>query len=173
MRVTQAAKIVDVDRRTKKNARRENCCEIPLNYACLFYLPIDLSSRHVVCSLPHKLLYRHHWVIGSLASTPKPSRFTHRKARRMSRPKVLSRVILIVCGIAIGSFVALTAFSNKPQSQRRIVTTTPPIFSKVKKIQIVDMRVISDGTPGAGVSVEIRNNSETEQATCLPAISAV
>src|SRR5688572_7164817 len=91
----------------------ENCCEIPLNYTCLFYLPIDFSSRHVVCSLPPKLLYRHHWVIGSLASTHKPSPLTHRKARRMSQPKVLPRVILILCGIAIGSFLALTAFSNK------------------------------------------------------------
>lgn len=78
----------------------------------------------------------------------------------MSQRRIISRVVLIVCGIGIGSLLAFTAFSNKPQSQRRVVTTTPPIFSKVKSIEIVGTKVINEGTPAAGVSVEVRNNSD-------------
>jgi hypothetical protein len=65
-----------------------------------------------------------------------------------------------VFGIAIASFLTFAAFSKKPQAQQRLVTTIPPTYSIVKTIDVIGTKLVNEGQPGAGVSVEVRNNSD-------------
>jgi hypothetical protein len=65
---------------------------------------------------------------------------------------------------AIGSVIVLSQKQEvhrvwKPQEPRRIVTAIPFTYSKVKTLEIVSTRIVDQNTPGAGVAVEIRNNS--------------
>jgi len=41
-----------------------------------------------------------------------------------------------------------------------MVTAIPPVFSKVRNIEIVSTKVINEGTPAVGASVEVSNNSD-------------
>jgi len=77
----------------------------------------------------------------------------------MSRRTLLLRLFLIVVAISLGSLLAFVAFSKKVDPQRMMVTTIPPVLSKIKSVEVVGTKVINAGTPAAGVSVEIRNNS--------------
>jgi hypothetical protein len=41
-----------------------------------------------------------------------------------------------------------------------MVTAIPTVSSKVKTIEVLSTKLIREGTPGVGVSVEVKNNSE-------------
>ncbi|HEX5890563.1 MAG TPA: hypothetical protein VFY61_17760 [Pyrinomonadaceae bacterium] len=78
----------------------------------------------------------------------------------MSGRKLLPRIVFAVLGIVIGSFLALAVVNQKSDSQRRPVTSIPPTYSIVKTIEILSTKVVREDGPGAGVSVEVRNNSD-------------
>jgi hypothetical protein len=68
-------------------------------------------------------------------------------------------ILLIVAVAAITSVIGFGVLSKRIESQRQKVTTIPPVYSKVKTLEVVSTKIINENTPAAGVSVEIRNNS--------------
>jgi hypothetical protein len=76
----------------------------------------------------------------------------------MSGRNPLFRLVLAALAITLGSLIAFVAFSKKLEAQRK-VTTPPPAYSKIKDIEVVGAKLINEGTPAAGVAVEVRNNS--------------
>jgi hypothetical protein len=59
----------------------------------------------------------------------------------------------------IGSGV-LSQRRESRESRQQAVTAIPPAFSKIRTLEIVSTKIINENTPAAGVSVEIRNNSD-------------
>ena len=51
---------------------------------------------------------------------------------------------------------------NKQVEQQPRVNYMPPLFSKVKNLEIVRASIINPGTAAAGVEVEIKNNSNKD-----------
>ena len=74
----------------------------------------------------------------------------------MSRRRI---ILLIAAVMAIVSVLGAGVLSQRSPSQRKIPTTIPPVYSKVKALEIVGVKIINEDTPAAGVSIEIRNNS--------------
>ncbi|HMG75893.1 MAG TPA: hypothetical protein VK582_20500 [Pyrinomonadaceae bacterium] len=66
------------------------------------------------------------------------------------------------------SLISAGAFSAKRQQPKKqwpkepSVTSMPPVFSKVKKLEVIKAWIVNPGTPAAGVRVEIRNNSDQD-----------
>ena len=69
--------------------------------------------------------------------------------------------ILLVVGIAASILVSV-ALSKRRESQRQKVTSIPAAYSKIRSLEIVSVKPTKEGTPAAGVLVEIKNNSEKE-----------
>ena len=77
----------------------------------------------------------------------------------MSRRKLLLPLLVGVFAITIGAILGFAGFTKTRQTQRGVITV-PLTYSKVKSIQIVAAKVMNEGTPAAGVAVEVRNDSE-------------
>jgi hypothetical protein len=75
------------------------------------------------------------------------------------------RFLLIAWAAFVGSFaVSVAVFSArnqepKTQNGREWLTVTPAVASKVKDLEIVNMRINRPDTQAPGVAFEIRNNS--------------
>ena len=69
--------------------------------------------------------------------------------------------ILFVVGAA-ASIVVSVVLSKRSESRRQKVASIPPAYSIIKTLQIVGVKPINEGTPAAGVAVEIRNNSDKD-----------
>jgi hypothetical protein len=74
----------------------------------------------------------------------------------MSRRRI---ILLIAAVVALVSLLGAGVLSQRSPSQRKIPTTIPPVYSKVRTLEVVSTKIINEDTPAAGVSVEIRNNS--------------
>lgn len=72
------------------------------------------------------------------------------------------RIILLLSAVAIAaSLIGSGVLSQRKEPQpQEVVTTIPPIFSKVKTLEIISIKTIYENTPAAGVSIEVRNNSD-------------
>lgn len=77
----------------------------------------------------------------------------------MSGRKLILRFILAALAIGVGSYLAIVTFSKRPEPQQRKVTSMPPVYSKIPTIEILSSKVIEEGTPGASVEIEVKNNS--------------
>lgn len=70
-------------------------------------------------------------------------------------------ILLLIAVVVVGSLIGSAVLSKRRESQRQeVVTTIPPVFSKVKTLEVVSTKIVYENTPGAGVSVEIRNHSD-------------
>lgn len=75
--------------------------------------------------------------------------------------------LLLASTLITASIVTAAVFNvrrqkaQNPAEQPR-VNHMPPVFSKVKDLEIVRTWIIDPGGPGAGVAVEIRNNSNKD-----------
>lgn len=75
--------------------------------------------------------------------------------------------LLLASTLITASIVTAAVFSvrrqkaQSPPEQPR-VNHMPPVFSKVKDLEIVRTSIIDPGSPGAGVAVEIKNNSNKD-----------
>jgi len=78
----------------------------------------------------------------------------------MSKRKLLPRLLIAVFAITIGAILGFAGFTKPRQTQRKLVTAVPRTYSKVNSIQVLSARVINEGTPSAGVAVEVYNTSE-------------
>jgi hypothetical protein len=77
------------------------------------------------------------------------------KARRGRALIVLSAVALV------GSLISYNAVSKRREPlPQKVVTKIPPVYSKVKTLEVVGVKVLDENTPAASVSVEIFNNSD-------------
>ena len=64
--------------------------------------------------------------------------------------------------ITAAVFSARRQKAQNPAEQQPRVNHMPPVFSKVKDLEIVRTWIIDPGEVGAGVAVEIRNNSNKD-----------
>ena len=69
--------------------------------------------------------------------------------------------ILVVVG-AVASILVSVVLSKRQETQRLKVKSVPPAYSKIKDLEVVSVKAVNEGTPAAGVAVEIRNNSHKE-----------
>lgn len=72
------------------------------------------------------------------------------------------RIILLLMAVAfVGSLIAFNAVTKRREiPDQKAVTSIPPVYSKVKTLEVVGVKVLDENTPAARVSVEIFNNSE-------------
>jgi len=71
---------------------------------------------------------------------------------------------MLISASLIGAGV-LSAKRQQPTKQEETqprVSSMPPVFSKVKKMEIVRTWIVDPGTAAAGVEIEIRNNSNKD-----------
>jgi hypothetical protein len=80
--------------------------------------------------------------------------------------RLAKRRWLLVCAAVglIASIISVGGFSAKKQEPKTMrpkdwLTTTPQVTSKVKDLEIVNARIVREGTDVPGVVFEIRNNS--------------
>ncbi len=64
--------------------------------------------------------------------------------------------------VTTGGFSAKRQQPKKQRPQEPRVTSMPPVFSKVKNLEIVKAWIVDPGTPAARVAVEIRDNSNKD-----------
>jgi hypothetical protein len=79
----------------------------------------------------------------------------------MTLSKTLFRRVLVLASAAVllALLLGSVVTSKKRESQQRKVTSVPPVYSKVKSIEIVSIKTINEGTPTAGVEIEVKNKS--------------
>lgn len=72
------------------------------------------------------------------------------------------RLIFFAAAIlVIASVVGAVVFSKaKKQQPRERASSIPPVYSKIKNLEVVSATIIDPGTDAARVAVEIRNNSD-------------
>lgn len=72
------------------------------------------------------------------------------------------RIILLLTAVAIfGSLIGSGVLSKRrAQHRQEVLTTIPPVFSKVKTLEVISIKTIYENTLAAGVSIEVRNNSD-------------
>jgi hypothetical protein len=73
---------------------------------------------------------------------------------------LFATLIITASVITAAVFSARRQKAQNPAEQQPRVNHMPPVFSKVKDLEIVRTWIIDPGGVGAGVAVEIRNNSK-------------
>lgn len=81
-----------------------------------------------------------------------------------------NRILFFVAAVILmASLVSLAAFRKirqEPKQQRRVtlnatrVTTLPPVFSRVKDLEVTGATLVNQGTSQAAVAIDIVNNSD-------------
>jgi hypothetical protein len=70
------------------------------------------------------------------------------------------RLILFATIILMTASVISAVVISKGKKQRERVSTMPPVFSKVRTLEVVNATIVDPNTPAASVVVEIWNNSD-------------
>jgi hypothetical protein len=84
------------------------------------------------------------------------------KNRTAKRKWIFISAALLITALVVaadGVFSARRQQPSLPQEQPR-VTSMPPVFSKVKKLEVVRTWIVDAGTPAMRAAVEVRNNSD-------------
>lgn len=75
----------------------------------------------------------------------------------------LRRLVPITLVVSIAALLLVSGVvSKKQESHGPRVTSIPKTYSKIKGLEVVSVKAINEGTPAAGVAVEIKNNSDKE-----------
>jgi hypothetical protein len=78
---------------------------------------------------------------------------------QLSQRKFIPRLALCALAVTIGLVLALQGYSKKTEVQSKNNRTIPPFHSKIASIEVISTKIINENTPAAGVSVEVRNNT--------------
>ncbi len=86
------------------------------------------------------------------------------KARRRRLVVLLAATLLITSAVSLGVF---SKMRREPKQQRRVaslkeerVTKLPPVFSKVKDVQVAGAALLKQGTPDAAITIDLVNNND-------------
>jgi hypothetical protein len=75
---------------------------------------------------------------------------------------LFAAIVVVATAVGTGVFSARPAHVQQPREQQPRVTSMPPVFSKVKKLEIVRAWIVDPETAYPAVEVEIKNNSDKD-----------